>query len=53
MQDHEITQFGEAVSKYKDNIQDMLEACKNKIGKFDDQLESLNKCEEVIKVSLV
>ena len=50
MQDHEITQFSEAVTKYKDNIQDMLEACKNKIGKFDEQLETLNKCEDVIKV---
>ena len=49
-QDHEITQFGEAVSKYKDNIQEMLEACKGKINKFDEQLETLNKCEDVIKV---
>ena len=50
-QDHEITQFGEAVSKYKDNIQEMLEACKGKINKFDEQLETLNKCEDVIKVT--
>ena len=28
----------------------MLEACKGKISKFDEQLETLNKCEDVIKV---
>jgi len=47
--DHEITQFGEAVAKYRDHIQDMLLACKNKIDKFDTQLVCLNKAEEIIK----
>ena len=49
--DHEITQFGEAVEKYKDNIQTMLDACKDKIGDFDNQIESLNKVEDVIKAA--
>jgi len=47
--DHEIKQFGEAVPKYRNHIQDMLCNCKNKIEKFDSQLVSLNKAEEIIK----
>lgn len=47
--DHEITQFAEAVEKYKENIQSLLDQCKTKINKFDGQLEDLNKCEDVIK----
>ncbi len=47
--DHEITQFADAVVKYKENIKQMLDKCKGKITKFDTQVESLNKCEEVIK----
>ncbi|CAL1528522.1 unnamed protein product [Lymnaea stagnalis] len=47
--DHEITQFNDAVSKYKDNIQDLLGSCKGKIDIYDRQLALLNKCEGVIK----
>lgn len=47
--DHEITQFGDAVVKYKENITNLLEACKQKIFKFDSQMESLNKCHQIIK----
>ncbi|KAL8565908.1 hypothetical protein ACOMHN_000485 [Nucella lapillus] len=47
--DHEITQFSEAVSKYKDDIQNLLSACKNKIDVYDKQLEVLAKCESIIK----
>ncbi|XP_059145685.1 E3 ubiquitin-protein ligase TRIM56-like isoform X2 [Physella acuta] len=47
--DHEITQFNEAVSKYKENIQDLLGSCKGKIDIYDRQLALLNKCEGVIK----
>ncbi len=47
--DHEITQFGEAVAKYKDNIQAMLDSCKEKINKYDTQIDSLNAVEEIIK----
>lgn len=49
--DHEITQFGEAVEKYKDNIQSMLNSCKDKITDFDSQIESLDKVENVIKAA--
>jgi outer membrane biosynthesis protein TonB len=39
------------VTKYKDNIQGMLESCKEKIDKFDAQIDQLNSCEEVIKAA--
>ncbi|XP_076453359.1 E3 ubiquitin-protein ligase TRIM56-like isoform X3 [Babylonia areolata] len=47
--DHEITQFSEAVSKYKEDIQNLLTACKNKTDVYDKQLEILAKCEGIIK----
>ena len=47
--DHEITQFGEAVVKYKDNIEKMLDRCKKKIETFDSHLDSISKCDTIIK----
>jgi uncharacterized protein Yka (UPF0111/DUF47 family) len=47
--DHNITQFSDAVVKYKDSIQLLMSRCKEKIERFDKQLESLNRCEEIIK----
>eukprot|EP00918_Siedleckia_nematoides_P099535 GHVU01217699.1.p1 GENE.GHVU01217699.1~~GHVU01217699.1.p1 ORF type:complete len:618 (+),score=96.50 GHVU01217699.1:146-1999(+) len=47
--DHEITQFGEAVTKYKEHITNLLGNCQTKIDKFDVQLQSLNQVEEIIK----
>lgn len=47
--DHEITQFSEAVSKYKDDIQMLLKACKTNIDVYDTQLALLSKCEAIIK----
>ena len=47
--DHEISQFGDAVTKYKENIEVLLGSCKEKITKFDTQLESLNSCSDIIK----
>ncbi|XP_055861898.1 tripartite motif-containing protein 45-like isoform X1 [Biomphalaria glabrata] len=47
--DHEISQFNDAVNKYKENIQDLLGSCKSKIDIYDRQLALLNKCEGVIK----
>lgn len=47
--DHEITQFSEAVSKYKEDIQNLLTACKNKTDIYDKQLDILAKCETIIK----
>ena len=47
--DHDISQFGEAVLKYKENIQDLLSNCMIKIDKYDSQLETVNKCEQMIK----
>ena len=49
--DHEISQFGEAVQKYKGNIQERLESCKTKVAKFDSQIDQLTKAEEVIKAT--
>lgn len=49
--DHEITQFSDAVVKYKENIQTLLTECKAKIDKFDSQIESVNTCEELIRTS--
>lgn len=47
--DHEITQFKEAVAKYKENIQGLLKSCESKISLFDNHLEALNTCEDNIK----
>ena len=47
--DHEITQFKDAVAKYKENIQQLLKKCEGKITVFDSHLEQLNRCEENIK----
>jgi hypothetical protein len=47
--DHEITQFSDAVIKYKDTIQSMLGNCKGKIDIFDRQLALLNKCQGFIQ----
>lgn len=49
--DHEITQFGDAVVKYKETIQNLLGECKTKISKFDSQIEALSACEEMIRTS--
>ncbi|KAK7506151.1 hypothetical protein BaRGS_00002873 [Batillaria attramentaria] len=49
--DHEITQFSEAVSKYKEDIQSLLGACKGRIDVYDTQLTLLTKCETVIKAA--
>ena len=49
--DHEISQFGDAVVKYKENIQKMLIGCKDKIDKFDDQIVVLDACEDVIQTA--
>ncbi|XP_076435016.1 E3 ubiquitin-protein ligase TRIM45-like [Babylonia areolata] len=47
--DHEITQFAQAVPKYKEDIQGLLTACKSKTEIYDRQLGVLSKCETVIK----
>ena len=49
--DHEITQFSDAVSKYKENIQTLLDNCKAKIDGYDSQLVTLGKCETLIKAA--
>lgn len=49
--DHEITQFSEAVVKYKENISCLLDDCKEKISTYDTQLEALSKCETVIRTT--
>ncbi|CAG5124676.1 unnamed protein product, partial [Candidula unifasciata] len=49
--DHEITQFADAVGKYKDSIQHLLGDCKGKIDVYDRQLALLTKCEGFIKAA--
>ena len=49
--DHDITQFADAVGKYKDNIRRLLDACQTKISKFDAQIDGLTRCEETIRTS--
>jgi hypothetical protein len=49
--DHEITQFSEAVVKYKETIQTLLGNCKSKISAYDTQLIALSKCDTVIKAA--
>ena len=47
--DHEITQFKEAVCKYKENITGLLRKCEKKIVHFDEHLTSLNDVEKNVK----
>ncbi|GFR62588.1 E3 ubiquitin-protein ligase TRIM56-like isoform X1, partial [Elysia marginata] len=47
--DHEISQFNDAVNKYKKTIQNLLGDCKAKIDVYDRQLALLNRCEGNIK----
>ncbi|KAK3085053.1 hypothetical protein FSP39_023565 [Pinctada imbricata] len=49
--DHEISQFSDAVIKYKETIQNLLDSCKGKIEVYDVQLSALSKCEGVIKAA--
>ena len=47
--DHEISQFSEAVIKYKETIQTLLGNCKSKITAYDTQMSTLSKCDNVIE----
>lgn len=49
--DHEVTSFTDAVIKYKENIQYLLDSCKSKIDLYDSQLVTLGKCESLIKAA--
>lgn len=49
--DHEITSFTDAVVKYKEAIQNLLDNCKSKIDLYDSQLITLGKCETLIKAA--
>ena len=49
--DHEITSFADAVTKYKETIQLLLDNCKSKIDLYDSQLVTLGKCETLIKAA--
>src|SRR6218665_3221843 len=47
--DHEISHFNEAVLRHKDRLFALLKTCKDKTERFDDQIHSLDKVEDVIK----
>ena len=47
--DHEITQFKEAVSKYKENITGLLTKCEKKIESCDAHLGALTEVEKNVK----
>ncbi|XP_021352243.1 tripartite motif-containing protein 2-like isoform X6 [Mizuhopecten yessoensis] len=49
--DHEITQFSDAVEKYKESIQKLLNCCKSKLEVYDRQLLALTTCESTIKTA--
>lgn len=49
--DHDVSQFSEAVQKYKGNIENLLMNCKGKLQKFDDQLEAVTKVGEIIRAA--
>jgi len=46
--DHAVTQFSEAVVKYKDTIETLLARCQDKIGMYDQQIEALAKFDDVV-----
>lgn len=47
--DHDIAQFSDAVKKYKGNIENLLVDCKQKLTKFDEQLQIVDTCETTIR----
>lgn len=49
--DHDVSQFSDAVQKYKGNIENLLKSCKTKLEKFDQQLETVGKCESIIRAA--
>ncbi|XP_033747595.1 tripartite motif-containing protein 2-like isoform X2 [Pecten maximus] len=49
--DHEISQFSDAVEKYKESIQKLLNCCKSKLEVYDRQLLALTACEGTIKTA--
>ena len=49
--DHDVAQFSDAVQKYKGNIENLLMSCKTKLEKFDQQLETVSKCESIIRAA--
>ncbi|XP_060070048.1 E3 ubiquitin-protein ligase TRIM45-like isoform X2 [Ylistrum balloti] len=49
--DHEISQFSDAVEKYKESIQKLLNCCKSKLEVYDRQLLALTACEATIKTA--
>ncbi|XP_069135868.1 tripartite motif-containing protein 2-like isoform X4 [Argopecten irradians] len=49
--DHEISQFSDAVEKYKESIQKLLNTCKTKLEVYDRQLLALTTCEGTIKTA--
>ncbi|KAL5015751.1 hypothetical protein ScPMuIL_005340 [Solemya velum] len=49
--DHEITSFSDAVYKYKEMIQTLLDGCKGKLDSYDNQLTILSKCDDAIKAA--
>ena len=47
--DHEITQFSDAVLKYKDSIEGLLARCDEKVAQFDAQIDALARCEDLMR----
>ncbi|XP_074640957.1 E3 ubiquitin-protein ligase TRIM45-like isoform X2 [Tubulanus polymorphus] len=47
--EHDISSFNDAVQKYKENIENLLRNCQDKIDDFEKQLIALGKCETTIK----
>ncbi|XP_067932019.1 E3 ubiquitin-protein ligase TRIM56-like isoform X2 [Watersipora subatra] len=47
--DHDVTQFSDAVTKYKSNIQNLMNDCQSNLVKCESQIQSLEQCEKCIK----
>ncbi|XP_013402623.1 E3 ubiquitin-protein ligase TRIM56 isoform X2 [Lingula anatina] len=47
--DHDISNFSDAVMTYKDSIQKLLNGCKDKLDKHEQQLDTLAKADKSLK----
>ena len=49
--DHDILQFGEAATRHRTGIVQMVESCRETVDKFDSQIDAMARCEETIHIA--